>query len=133
VKDGTHQLVSLPVICARTVATAQEATFTQPRQTTIVLTDGTLTTLHPTVTAPIQPKRRLEQSAEQGTTLTAAPTTNALSALKATTATQMAMVFTLHRLGRTAAKHTIVRLAPRYQLLVLPTTLSYLAQRGMIV
>ena len=121
-KDGTRQLVNLPVICARTAAIAQVASYTPLPLTTIVKMVGTLITLPQMAMALMQPKRRRGRNAAQVITLTAALTMPALFALRATTATQMVMAFTPLLLEGTADNHTIVRPAPLFQLLVLPTT-----------
>ena len=121
-KDGTRQPVNLPVFCARTAAIAQVANYIPLRLTTIVKMVGTLITLHQLAMALMQPKRRRGRNAAQVTTLIAALTMLAPFALRATTATQMVMAFTLRLLEGTADNHTIVRLAPLLQLLVLPTT-----------
>jgi len=121
-KDGTRQLVNLPVFCARTAAIAQVATYMPlPLTTTIKMVRILLTSLQMAM-ALIQPKRLLERNAAQVITLTAALTMSALFALRATTAPQMVMAFTPLLLDSTADKHTIARPAPRFQLLVLPTT-----------
>ena len=83
---------------------------------------GTLIPLHQMAMALMQPKSRKGQNAVQVITLTAALTMPALFALRATTATQMVMAFTPRLLEGTADNHTIVRPAPLFQLLVLPTT-----------
>lgn len=121
-KDGTRQPVNLPVFCARTAAIAQVAIYIPLRLTTIVKMVGTLITLHQLAMALMQPKGRRGRNAAQVTTLIAALTMLALFALRATTATQMVMAFTLRLLEGTVDNHTIVRLAPLLQLLVLPTT-----------
>lgn len=121
-KDGTRQLVNLPVICARTAAIAQVANYIPPPLTTIVKMVGTPITLHQLAMALIQPKRRRGQNAAQVITLTAAHTGPALFALRAPTATQIVMAFTPLLLEIAADNHTTVRPAPLFQLLVLPTT-----------
>ena len=117
-KDGTRQLVNLPVICARTAAIAQVAYYIPLPLTTIVKMVGILITLLQMAMALMQPKSRKGQNAAQVITLTAALTMPALFALRATTAYQMVMAFTPRLLEGTADKINIVRPA----LLLLPTT-----------
>jgi hypothetical protein len=93
-KDGTRQLVNLPVSCARTAAIVQVATYILLLLTTIVEMVGTPITLLQMAMALMQPKSRRGRNAVQVITLTAALTMPALFVFRATTATQIVMAFT---------------------------------------
>jgi hypothetical protein len=93
-KDGTRQLVNLPVFRARTAAIVQVATYIPLRLTTIIKMVRTYNTLLQLAMALMQPKSRRGRNAVQVITLTAALTMPALFVFRATTATQMVMAFT---------------------------------------
>ena len=93
-KDGTRQLVNLPVFCARTAAIVQVANYIPLRLTTIIKMVRTYNTLLQLAMALMQPKSRRGRYAVQVITLTAALTMPALFVFRATTAPQMVMAFT---------------------------------------